>query len=165
MKSPLSITIIVIMLLLAVPASLFAQDVTSGSIEDVASSVVLVEAVDGQWASSGGSGTIVSPDGIIYTNRHVIEDGDDFAIYMLDDIREQPVLRYYASLQYVSSNIDVDFAILQIDRDSNQRPIDAAAENLPYLPAASDSEVNIGDRVRIFWLSRHRRGVYGGYNR
>ncbi|MEL6271213.1 MAG: serine protease, partial [Chloroflexota bacterium] len=146
---PLSL-ITLILVLFTVPLGVFAQDVSEGDIEEVAASVVLIEAVQGSRALSGGSGTIISPDGIIYTNRHVIEDGSDFAIYMLDDIREQPVLRYYATLQYVSNNIDVDFAILKIDRDSNQRPIDATAENLPYLPAAAGEEVNIGERIRIF---------------
>lgn len=145
-------------LTLLVPLTVGAQEMTGASIEDIASSVVLIESIDGRRALSSGSGTIISPDGYIYTNRHVIEDGDDFAIYMLDDIRERPVLRYYASLQYQSRNIDIDFAILKIDRDERGREINARNEALPYLIPAS-KEVNVGDRIRIFGYP----GIGDGY--
>ncbi len=145
-------------LTLLVPLTVGAQEMTGASIEDIASSVVLIESIDGRRALSSGSGTIISPDGYIYTNRHVIEDGDDFAIYMLDDIRERPVLRYYASLQYQSRNIDIDFAILKIDRDERGREINARNEALPYLIPAS-KEVNVGDTIRIFGYP----GIGDGY--
>ncbi|MEO0563217.1 MAG: serine protease [Chloroflexota bacterium] len=125
------------------------QDVSGGSIEEIASSVVSIEAIRGVRAISGGTGTIVSPDGTIYTNQHVIEGGNDFAIYLLtDDLGDLPELRYYASLVY--SDPDLDFAILQIDRDANGRSVNAAQENLRYLPPTHSTDVSIGDDIRVF---------------
>lgn len=149
---------LVFLLSLVLPMVVSAQDVTGASIEEVAASVVLIETYDGRRAIGTGSGTIVSPDGYIYTNRHVIEDGDDFAIYMLEDISEQPRLMYFASLEFVSRNVDVDFAVLKIDRDRNGRSINPQNEALPYLPAAS-GEVTVGDRIRIFGYP----GIGDGY--
>ncbi len=149
---------LLIMLVLGLPLVVAAQDMTGGAIEDVASSVVLIETLSGRRGIGSGSGTIISPEGYIYTNRHVIEDGDDFAIYMLDDIRELPVLSYYASLVYVSDDFDIDFAILQIDRDRRQRAVNAASEALPYLPPAS-TEATIGDTIRIYGYP----GIGDGY--
>jgi len=131
------------------PAWVIAQDVSGESIEEIASSVVMIETLRGRRAIAGGTGTIISGNGIIYTNQHVIEDGDDYAIYMLDgDIGEQPELRYYASLLYVSDRLD--FAVLQIDRDERRNPINAETENLPYLPANKQDQVSVGDSVRVF---------------
>lgn len=146
------------LLSLILPLMVSAQDVTGMSIEDVASSVVLIETYDGRRAVSTGSGTIISPDGYIYTNRHVVENGDDFAIYMLEDIAEQPRLRYYASLDFVSRNRDVDFAILRIDRDRRGDPINATNETLPYLPPAV-ADTSVGDSIRIFGYP----GINEGY--
>lgn len=135
-----------------------AQDVRGGSIEEIASSVVLIENIRGVRVVSTGTGTIVSPDGLIYTNQHVIEGGDDFAIYMLnEDLGEQPSLRYYASLRYVSETMD--FAILQIDRDFNLNPVNPQAQALPYLTPAHENEMQVGDRIRIFGYP----GIGDGY--
>jgi hypothetical protein len=143
---------------LLLPMGTQAQDVGGGSIEEIASSVVMIETIRGVRVISGGTGTIISPEGRIYTNEHVIEGGDDFAIYMLDDdLGEQPTLRYYASLEYVSNTLD--FAVLQIDRDASGRGIDASLESLPYLSPAHTEDVTIGDRIRIFGYP----GIGDGY--
>jgi hypothetical protein len=145
-------------IVLAVPMAIQAQDVSGGSIEEIASSVVLIETIRGIRAISSGTGTIISPDGLIYTNQHVIEDGNDFAIYLLgEDLGEQPDLRYYASLLYVSRSLD--FAILEIDRDANGNAINASNESLPYLPPTHVEDVSIGDTIRIFGYP----GIGDGY--
>lgn len=149
---------LVVALILVMPFTSQAQDVTGSSIRDIASSVVLIEAIEGRRGISSGTGTIVSAEGYIYTNRHVIEDGEDYAIYMLDNIREQPVLRYYATPTYISRNIDVDFAILKIDRDERGRDIDITNENLPFMPPAAQ-DAYIGDSLRIFGYP----GIGDGY--
>jgi len=145
-------------LIAAVPLFVHAQDVTGGTIEDIASSVVMIDTIRGSRAISGGTGTIVSPDGTIYTNQHVIDGGEDFGIYLLDeDLGELPDLRYYASLTYVSD--DLDFAILQIDRDADGRELDAVGEALPYLPPAEGIGATIGDEIRVFGFP----GIGDGY--
>jgi S1-C subfamily serine protease len=149
-------------MLLAIPA-VGAQDVTGGDIETVASSVVMIETIVGRRIIGSGTGTIISPDGLIYTNKHVIEDergrgvGDEFAISLLDDIGDKPDHRYYASLRYVSDNLD--FAVLQIDSDERGNPVNALDEALPYLPPKPQAEVSVGDRLRIFGYP----GIGDGY--
>ncbi len=75
-----------------------------------------------------GSGVIISSDGYIVTNNHVIENGDDIEI-ILDDKR---------SFRAEKIGVDkrTDLAVLKIE-----------AEDLPTLKYANSDEVNIGDWV------------------
>ncbi len=62
------------------------------------------------WGSGGtgnGSGVIISEDGLIVTNHHVIEDANSILITMLDGTE------YYAEL--LGSDAQTDVAILKID--------------------------------------------------
>lgn len=141
------------------PMLVTAQDMTGANLEDIASSVVLIETLDGRRSLASGSGFIVSPDGLIYTNRHVIEGGNDFLIYMLADIRELPEPRFYASLQFVSEEEDIDFAVLKINRDANGSRLNPLDQNLPYIPPANTGDVSIGERIRVFGYP----GIGDGY--
>lgn len=108
---------------------------------------------------AAGSGTLVQPSGLIYTNQHVIADGDDYMIYLLEDINEPPVHRYYAHV--VREYTDLDFAILQVDRDVSRTPIAPETLNLPHieLDELEPAEVSLGDRVFVFGYP----DIGGGY--
>lgn len=75
-----------------------------------------------------GSGVIVSPNGYLLTNNHVIEGADELSV-ALPDNRE-----YRARL--VGADPKTDIAILKID-----------AENLPSLPLADSDKLRVGDIV------------------
>src|SRR5690606_16844002 len=109
--------------------------------------VVQIFTYEGDEPVSTGSGIVVEPTGLIYTNRHVIEDGTDYGILLLDDVNEQPVLTYFASLIGFSS--DVDFAVLQIDRDADGNPLDAETLELPFLTPTTP-DVQRGDPIFVF---------------
>jgi S1-C subfamily serine protease len=128
---------------------LFAQsDLTSDQLNTLAPTVVLIIAEDAAGnVVSQGSGTIVSADGVIYTNRHVVEGASDFQIRALTDMGELPQLMFYARV--AASYEEIDFAILEVDRDANKVPLDPNTLNLPHVTAASDV-ANIGDRVYVF---------------
>lgn len=83
----------------------------------------------GVLGGSSGSGVIVSPDGLVITNNHVIEDGDRIKITMHDK-RE-----YDASL--VGTDPSTDLALLQIDEQVN----------LPYLQFGNSDSLQIGEWV------------------
>lgn len=124
------------------------ESLPNDEIERIAERVVLIAALDASGEVVGtGSGTITSADGVIYTNRHVVEDASDYLIYMLDDLNEPPQPRYYARLLTMFNALD--FAMLQIDRDLNGNAITANQLNLPHLNVENTS-VNRGENIYVF---------------
>jgi Do/DeqQ family serine protease len=75
-----------------------------------------------------GSGVIVSPDGTILTNHHVIEGADKIKIEMNDK-------RTYEA-KVIGSDQPSDLAVLKID-----------VQNLPYLNLGNSDQVRVGDIV------------------
>ena len=80
--------------------------------------------------NSLGSGVIVGADGVIVTNNHVVEQGEQFRV-ALNDRREFP-----ATL--VMADPKTDLAVLKID---------AGNEKLPTLDFADTRGVQVGDLV------------------
>lgn len=149
--------LLVLFVLLLTANVVFAQGgLSRDQITQIASSVVQILALDNGEPFATGSGTIVDSTGVIYTNRHVAEGADDYAILLVDNMSEVPVLRYYASL--VGMSEDMDFAILQIDRDEDGRALNADNLNLATVPI-SKTEAGHGDRVYIFGFP----GIGQGY--
>jgi len=74
-----------------------------------------------------GSGVIVSPDGLILTNNHVAESGDEILVKIGDHGHE-----YTAKV--VGNDPTSDLALLRID-----------AKNLPVLTFADSDQVKVGD--------------------
>ena len=79
--------------------------------------------------ASGGSGFIISKDGFILTNHHVIEDASE-VIVSLQDRRE-------FSAEIIGSDKRSDVALLKVKTN----------ENLPYLTLGNSDKVNVGDWV------------------
>ncbi|MGZ5201726.1 MAG: Do family serine endopeptidase [Telluria sp.] len=75
-----------------------------------------------------GSGFIVSPDGVILTNAHVVRDADEVTV-KLQDRRE-----YRAKV--LGSDPKTDVAVLKID-----------AKNLPVVPLGSTRNLQVGEWV------------------
>ena len=81
-----------------------------------------------QREKSLGSGVVVSPDGYILTNNHVVNGASDVKVF-LNDRRE-----FQAKI--VGADEKTDVAILKIN-----------ATNLPVLPLGDSSQLQIGDIV------------------
>jgi serine protease Do len=75
-----------------------------------------------------GSGVIVSPDGYIITNNHVIDEADSVMVN-LSDGRE-------FSAKVVGKDAKTDIAVIKID-----------AKDLPAVTFASSEDVQVGDQV------------------
>jgi serine protease Do len=81
-----------------------------------------------QREQSLGSGVIITSDGTVLTNNHVIEGATDIKVY-LSDKRE-----FKATL--VGTDPKTDVAVLKID-----------ANNLPTLPLGNSSSLQVGDLI------------------
>jgi serine protease Do len=78
----------------------------------------------------GGSGFIISKDGYILTNHHVIEDADRVSVRLMGDSRE-----YQA--EKIGSDPDTDLALLRIVAD----------RDLPLIPLGDSGTLRVGDWV------------------
>jgi serine protease Do len=85
---------------------------------------------DPEREDHGGSGFIISEDGYILTNYHVIEDADRINIRLLGDSRE-----YGAEL--IGTDPDTDLALLKITADNP----------LPVIPLGDSGALRVGDWV------------------
>ena len=75
-----------------------------------------------------GSGVIVSPQGHILTNNHVIEDADDIEVILADGRR--------AAAKVIGTDPDTDLALLQISLDK-----------LPTIVLGQSEQLQVGDLV------------------
>ena len=139
-------------------------------------SIVVRGSVDGEeqvvWYALG-SGTVVTPDGLILTNQHLITpagvdeklaeleaqlagegksadlqvDAERFMI-AISDGRHLPDPRYLARV--IAEDPDLDLAVLRIDSDERGTPLDPETLDLPVLPLGSSDAVNLGETVHVF---------------
>jgi len=75
-----------------------------------------------------GSGVIVSPDGYILTNNHVVEGADELSVALSDD-RKYPA-------HVIGTDEKTDIAVIKID-----------ATNLPVVTLADSDKLRVGDIV------------------
>ncbi|MEX2015899.1 MAG: DegQ family serine endoprotease [Candidatus Hydrogenedentales bacterium] len=76
-----------------------------------------------------GSGFIVSPDGYVMTNNHVVGNADRVTVVTADDREHEATV--------VGTDEESDLAILKID----------AGDDLPYLPLADSDKTEVGQWV------------------
>lgn len=81
-----------------------------------------------QPQSGLGSGVIVSPDGYILTNNHVVEGADEIAIQLSDGRK--------ALAQVIGTDPDTDLAVLRID-----------LADLPVITLGNSDQLQVGDVV------------------
>jgi len=100
----------------------------------------------------GGSGTIISPDGLILTNAHLVSPSKDFfadayiiSISLSED--KSPEETYYA--EPISVDNDLDLALLRIMMDIDQKPINHKTLNLPSVPLGDVNTLKLGDTITI----------------
>lgn len=134
---------------------------------DQISAIVELWCPDDNYDNNGfisiGSGTVVSPDGLIFTNRHVISNSDWSIIQssptcyvgITEDISQPAKIKYMADLLAYSPQtddfFDFDIAVLYIYDICYECP--DAPESLPeefsYLNFGYSSDLGPGDYVAI----------------
>lgn len=80
------------------------------------------------YGGSTGSGVVISPDGYIATNHHVIADGEEINV-LLEDGRE-------LQAKLIGSDKSTDLALLKVE-----------GKNLPYLSFGNSDSLMVGEWV------------------
>src|SRR4030042_855435 len=131
------------------------QEIMKGSV-DITSLVLDAGELVPVW---GGSGTIISEDGLVLTNAHVATDmfdevglggGPMDALVIAGTTREDrpPTPMYFAEV--VAYDQQIDLALLQITRDLDGKLVDAEDLNLTPVTLGDSDEVHLGDDLYIF---------------
>jgi S1-C subfamily serine protease len=104
-----------------------------GILQKVEPAVVAIQtggAVTGDRSVSGGAGTgfVISEDGVIVTNNHVVEGADDIEVAFTDGTSERA--------EVLGTSADNDLAVLKVE-----------ATGLPFAALGSSEELQVGDEV------------------
>ena len=83
----------------------------------------------GGYGGSTGSGVIISPDGYIVTNNHVVEDSDDLEITLFDKRKIEAKI--------IGTDPSTDLALLKINDE----------RNFPFLQMGNSDSLLVGEWV------------------
>lgn len=112
--------------------SLSVKDIVvnvKNSVVEITTSVTKTSLFMGQYVTSGaGSGVILSKEGLIVTNHHVINEADEISVRLSNGETHDAKL--------IASDVQTDLAVIRID-----------AENLQPAVLGSSDEMYVGDAV------------------
>jgi S1-C subfamily serine protease len=108
-----------------------------------------------------GSGSIVSQDGLILTNAHVVLPDkffpvDALIVSLTSQPDQLPVDAYYAEV--VQADWLLDVAVIRITTDMNKNAVDRSQLNLPTAPLGDSNQIQLGDSLLILGYP----GIGGG---
>lgn len=114
---------------------------------------------------STGSGTLVSPKGLILTCSHVIESDDgghlrkDIFVSVTRDPRKDPVQCYLAETLFVEKALDL--ALLRIVSDLDGKPVEKP--DFPWSPLGDDTRAMLGEELNCLGYPGigGSRSIYG----
>jgi uncharacterized RDD family membrane protein YckC len=98
-----------------------------GVIENIIDAVVIV------GAGGHGTGFIISPDGLVVTNYHIIEEEEKIAVAM---IKHAESIQIFDVATIVAHDKEKDIAILKIE-----------GENFPFIHMGDSNDVYSGERI------------------
>jgi S1-C subfamily serine protease len=125
------------------------QAMPYGSVVKVTAKVKYSSYLRPVWS---GSGVIVSPEGLILTNAHLVTPGQDYrpdawVIGLTDDPALPPTDVFMAEPVVVDT--DLDLAVLHIITDLKLKPVDVVGENLPVMTMGDSDKLQLGDPLTI----------------
>ncbi|NDJ84595.1 MAG: hypothetical protein GYB66_01805 [Chloroflexi bacterium] len=100
-----------------------------------------------------GSGTVVTADGLILTNAHLVVDNQDcqadrIVIALTVRVDEPPIPTYVAEVTEISRGYDI--AILRISNYLDGRQIDPRTLQLPFVELGNSNQVQLDDTLVVF---------------
>jgi len=100
----------------------------------------------------GGSGTVITSDGLILTNAHLVDPGprakaDKFVIALTFDPEQPPEEMFFAEPVIVDKKVDL--AILQITTDLKFKDVDWKKWILPIVQIGDSDILKLGDSLTI----------------
>lgn len=99
-----------------------------------------------------GSGSIISPDGLILTNAHVVLSDPYYEVMNLivaiTTSQDQPPVPMY-SAEVLQADAALDLAVIRITGDAQGNPIDSSSLNLPTIPIGDSDTLQLGDSIVI----------------
>jgi serine protease Do len=117
-------------------------------VSDLAHAVVQIDAVKDGSPVWTGSGTIISEDGFILTNGHVVDNRsdeyDELQIAITDRTDHAPEVKYVAEIQTVDYAIDL--AVIKVTKTLEGA---AVTETFPFVNLGDSNAVDIGDPIKI----------------
>lgn len=127
---------------------------------------------NGDLDGSRGSGSVISPQGYVLTNYHVVGDPDTRQLSPWIQVRvvqfadREPEFTYWGKV--VAADPNLDLAIVQIVEDRNEKPVGKL--NLPFVEVGDSNALSIGDDVFVFGFQgtggmtlSFSRGSVGGF--
>jgi S1-C subfamily serine protease len=99
-----------------------------------------------------GSGTIISADGLILTNAHVVLPDRYFpvdALVVAQTLSQDsvPEPKFYAEVLQADAALDI--AVIRVSTDYDGNSVDRASLNLPHVPLGNSDQLNLGDALTI----------------
>jgi S1-C subfamily serine protease len=99
-----------------------------------------------------GSGSIISPDGLILTNAHVVLPDRYFpvdALAVAFTVAEDRPPEIYYFAEVLQADAALDIAVIGITTDLDGAPVNQAALDLPYVPMGNADNLRLGDGITI----------------
>jgi len=120
--------------------------------QSVVQIIAMVEMEDEQKAGWSGSGTIISEDGLILTNAHVVLSDRyynvvDLLVSMTLEQDQPPAPMFYADVIQADANLDL--AVIKIRTDLEGNPPNFDEVDLSPVPVGDSQSLQLGDELVI----------------
>jgi S1-C subfamily serine protease len=135
----------------ATPVPTVTPTPTPPALSEIARSTVKIDAFVEEQGDSilawQGSGTILTADGLILTNAHVVVGADALRIGLISDTDHPPTPAYYAEPTVVDCVLDL--ALVQITTDLEGNQVTRAELDLSALQLGDSDDIALGQGIRI----------------